>query len=138
LGHYMVTITIDPLKTDEFLRDYITVVESVGRGEISRDLEMILTYLSFETNMKMWTVWISKNKEEIIKFYEKITYLKIETITPVGLISTSARSNRQGRQSTPYLSSEVLDTLDRLRDDFELILLELAKSKTLMPEQERT
>lgn len=134
----MVTITIDPLKTDEFLRDYITVVESVGRGEISRDLEMILTYLSFETNMKMWTVWISKNKEEIIKFYEKITYLKIETITPVGLISTSARSNRQGRQSTPYLSSEVLDTLDRLRDDFELILLELAKSKTLMPEQERT
>ena len=127
MTQYMVVCTVDPSKVDEFLEKYMDVIEAVARGEGPAGNEMIMTYLAYETNSKVWEVWESTNREALEKFYKAIPYFKSVEITTAGLVSHPGRAGSLKPKATPPMTPDAVEALNRIRQDLELALVELAK-----------
>jgi hypothetical protein len=127
---YAVSIAIDRSKKGQFLKEYVDVEEALFRGDTPAGLRKIATYLEWETNSKMYVIWEAKSREALENFYKGLSYLRVTDISPVGLVAgDTIRSEPTGPKVAPRppLSAELIDALNRIRDDLELILLELAK-----------
>lgn len=125
---YSVSITIDPSKRGQFLKEYMVVEEALSRGDAPAGLKKIATYLEWETHSRMWVIWETKSRETLENFYKGLPYLKVTDISPVGLMAVDGiRSEPLKPLPKPPLTVELIEALDRIRDDLELILLELAK-----------